>query len=48
MFYKEVFNPEIVLKMVFPTEDASGAVLGKIKFYVFTFVYYKLSQINKF
>ena len=47
ILYIKMFNSEDVPKMVFSTERAL-AVLGKLKFYVLTFVDYKLFQINKF
>ena len=39
-----MFNPEVIPKMFFSTENGSG----NTKFYVFTFVDYKLFKINKF
>ena len=37
LFQKQFFQQKIAL-----------AILGKLKVYVFTFLYFKLSQINKF
>ena len=47
IFYTEVFNPEVVPKMFFSTENGSGSTRN-LKFYVLTFADYKLFQINKF
>ena len=47
-----MFNPEVVPKtfffFFFFKKKVGVEVLGKIKFYVLTFVDYRLFQINKF
>ena len=48
IFYTEEFNPEVIPKMIFFQQKMALAVLGKLKFYVFIFVDYKLFEINKF
>ena len=47
-----MFNPEVVPKsfvlFCFFQQKVGLEVLGKLKFYVLTFVDYRLFQINKF
>ena len=49
VFYTELLSPAVVAKTFFFFQQRmSLALLGKLEFYIFTFVYYKLFQINKF
>ena len=47
IFYAQLFNLEVVPKMVFSTENSSGST-RKTNILFFTFVDCKLFQINKF